>query len=175
MQNFHDGVGSQLVQLVQLVMSLTLVRQGIATQADVAGLLQDCLDDMGLALDSLSAEGAELFHVLGSLRARIAPRFNAMGLRLDWISENLPEALQLGSHVTLQVLRILQEALADILKRAEAGAVTTWIGVHIDLLHVVVKDDGLGMTTAFVDKGQGLRNMKVRAEKVGGTRNTGHR
>jgi hypothetical protein len=42
-------------------MSLTLVRQGIATQADVAGLLQDCLDDMGLALDSLSAEGAELF------------------------------------------------------------------------------------------------------------------
>ena len=164
MQNLHDGVGSQLVT------SLMLVRQGGASQSDVVGLLQDCLDDMRLALDSLSADDAELLPVLGSFRARIASRFKAVGLRLVWIGENLPESLQLAPHATLQVLRILQEALANVLKHAQAQVVTVRISVQDGLLRIVVADDGIGLATAAgVNEGRGLGNMRFRAQKVGGT------
>ena len=163
MQNLHDGVGSQLIT------SLILVKGGSADQAQIVSLLQECIDEMRLALDSMSAENDELIPVLGNFKARILPRFIAMGLRLDWVFENLPESLQVPPHATLQVLRILQEALANVLKHARAAVVSVRVQVENDRLVIIVQDDGVGMPHATCAGGQGMGNMRTRAGKMGAT------
>jgi signal transduction histidine kinase len=165
MQNLHDGVGSQLIT------SLMLVKGGSASQTEMVTLLQECIDEMRMALDSLSVEDDDLLPVLGSFRARISPRFSAIGLQLIWINERLPELVQVAPDASLQVLRILQEALANVLKHAKAAAVTVTVGTETDTLIISVKDDGVGVETSTAGRGYGAVNMHRRAEMIGGSLN----
>jgi signal transduction histidine kinase len=163
MQNLHDGVGSQLIT------SLMLVKGGTATQQDMINLLQDCIDEMRMALDASSTEDDNLLPMLGTFRARITPRFNAIGLRLVWLNKNLPEKIAISPQGNLQVLRILQEALTNILKHAQASTVTVAVGTEKSTLSISISDDGVGAETTLATPGHGLINMRQRAEKLGGT------
>jgi signal transduction histidine kinase len=163
MQNLHDGVGSQLIT------SLMLVKGGTATQQDMINLLQDCIDEMRMALDASSTEDDDLLPMLGTFRARITPRFNAIGLRLVWLNKNLPEKIAISPQGNLQVLRILQEALTNILKHAQASTVTVTVGTEESTLSISISDDGVGAETTLATPGHGLINMRQRAEKLGGT------
>lgn len=163
MENLHDGVGSQLIT------SLMLVKGGNASHADMVHLLQDCIDEMRLALDSLSTESDDILPALGSFRARVSPRFRALGLQLVWINEKLPDSAQMPAQSGLQVLRILQEALANILKHAKASTVTVTVGMKAGALVVSVGDDGIGLDPLDAGTGHGVSNMRHRAERVGGT------
>jgi signal transduction histidine kinase len=162
MQNLHDGVGSQLIT------SLMLVKGGRAGQADMIDLLQDCIEEMRLALDSLAGETDDLLPVLGNFRGRISPRFNAIGLKLQWLYESLPDSVEISSQASLQVLRILQEALSNVLKHAKASTVTVKIGLEKDALLIQVIDDGVGIVSSFPATGLGMGNMHSRAERMGG-------
>ena len=161
MQNLHDGVGSQLIT------SLMLVKGGGADQAEIVSLLQDCIDEMRLALDSMSAENEELLPVLGTFRTRISSRFSAMGLNLKWIHEDLPASLQVPPHATLQVLRILQESLANVLKHAKAANVSVRVSTKANVLVIAVNDDGVGTANSNFAGGHGVTNMRARANKIG--------
>lgn len=163
MQNLHDGVGSQLVT------SLMLVKGGSATPADIVSLLQDCIDEMRMALDSLATENDDLLPLIGSFRARVTPRFHAIGLRLIWVNGELPEVVRVPPQASMQVLRILQEALANILKHAKAATVTVTVAAEGDILVISVMDDGVGAGTRIAGNGHGVGNMRQRAEKMGGT------
>lgn len=162
MQNLHDGVGSQLIT------SLMLVKGGRAGQADMISLLQDCIEEMRLALDSVAGDTDDLLPALGNFRGRISPRFDAIGLKLQWVYENLPDAIEISSQASLQVLRILQEALSNVLKHAKATAVTVRIAMENDTLLIEVTDDGVGFVSTRAATGHGVGNMHSRAERLGG-------
>jgi nitrate/nitrite-specific signal transduction histidine kinase len=75
----------------------------------------------------------------------------------------------------LQLLRIVQEALANVRKHAAAKHVEVRIASEADRLEIVVADDGRGFDPArdrTTDDRQphfGLATMRERAESVGGT------
>lgn len=84
----------------------------------------------------------------------------------------LQELPSLGEKEEIEVYRIVQEALANIHKHAEA--VNAWIHLFVveDELCAIIRDDGVGMT----EKGDGddragfgLANMRRRAATLGGT------
>ncbi|NDP49579.1 MAG: hypothetical protein GZ085_14570 [Sulfuriferula multivorans] len=116
----------------------------------------------------MSAENDELLPVLASLKARVVPRFVAIGLQLDWRHDNtLHPSLQVAPHVTLQVLRIMQEALANVLKHARASVVSVHVYMLRDMLNILIKDDGVGMPDTRCAVGHGVANMHTRAGKIG--------
>src|SRR5207237_7528663 len=74
----------------------------------------------------------------------------------------------------VQLLRIVQEALANVRKHAHAScvAVQFWYDAHA--WHVSVEDDGAGFEaaeTAAAERGRhlGLQIMRERAESIGGS------
>ncbi len=69
-----------------------------------------------------------------------------------------------------EFLHIAQEALANVRRHANASNVTIGFGFEEGLLQLSVQDDGAGMDTAEVRKGQGngLRNMRARARGMHG-------
>ena len=78
MQDMHDGVGSQLLS------SLLMVERSAVSRSDIISLLQECLDDMRLVIDSLSPDEPDLLPVLGNLRFRMEPRLAKLGLVSTW-------------------------------------------------------------------------------------------
>lgn len=169
MREMHDGVGSQLLT------SLAMVERGAADRDDVARMLRECLDDMRLAIDTLAPESADLAGALGNLRYRFAPRLEAMGVASRWDLASLPDPLPVTPHQTLQMLRIVQESLANVLKHARARTVSVSAVVADGRLAIEVVDDGVGFDAHAPTQGRGLRNMRRRAAESGASLQVGPR
>jgi signal transduction histidine kinase len=69
--------------------------------------------------------------------------------------------------------RIVQEALTNVLRHADARAVTVVVRADDDMLTIVVADDGRGSDRETTGAGAGVRGMRERAEALGGTLNAG--
>ncbi len=70
--------------------------------------------------------------------------------------------------VKIQLYRVLQEALTNIRKYAQAKAVHITLRQRKQHLWVVVRDDGIGFTSSAIKKGLGLTNMETRIRRQGG-------
>ena len=166
MRDMHDGMGSALMS------SLVLVEQGKLDIQAVAGVLRECVDDLRLVIDSLEPIGHDLVTLLATLRYRLGKRLEAAGLQLEWHVDDLPPLPWLDATAALQVLRIVQEALTNILKHAKARKVTIALRKTDQAVEVHVADDGVGFDTSAVGDAptasKGLRNLRKRAQSLGG-------
>jgi signal transduction histidine kinase len=164
MQDMHDGLGSQLLT------SLAAVERGAMDSKAMAQVLRDAMDDMRLAIDTLSPGREGLLEALGNLRYRLEPRFRAAGIDLRFTYRNLPDSLDVASEDALQILRILQESLANVLKHASGRCVEVDASLSPDnRLVLAIADDGRGFEPAAPAPGRGLAGMRRRAQRIGAT------
>ncbi len=129
----------------------------------------------------------DLRATLGVLRGpdQDAPIGPAAGLGdLDVVADGLRSA---GIAVTVDVdtvggvptpvqsacYRIVQEALTNVMRHANARAASVVVRADDDMLTIVVADDGTGGDPATAGAGAGVRGMRERAEALGGTLHAG--
>lgn len=161
MREMHDGLGSNLLS------ALVIAQRGGATQDEIVALLKECVDEMRLTIESFSPTDPDLLSVLGNFRFRMESRFTATGIRLVWRNHDMPEELNIGSEACLQVLRILQEALTNVLKHAGAQTVEIDVRYKLEGIQIRIADNGVGINPAERSTGLGLGNMQTRAKKIG--------
>ena len=165
MRDLHDGLGGQLVS------ALAMAQQRGAEMASVQQTLRDALDDLRLVIDSLDPAEGDLLVLLGTVRGRLEPRLAQQGLRFEWQVRDLPAIPGFTPEKALQVLRIIQEAIANVLKHAQARTVTVRTGTDaaggaLPGVFIEVVDDGIGLQAAAT-AGRGLANMRSRAARIG--------
>ena len=80
---------------------------------------------------------------------------------------DLPKRPDLPSAVSVNVYRIIQEALLNAVKHAEASSVAISIHQSGKCFNVCITDDGIGMSTKN-NHGIGLIDMRERARVLGG-------
>jgi signal transduction histidine kinase len=164
--DMHDGIGGQLVHALAVI-------EGNANFQPLEPILRGALDDLRLIIDSSDPVEGNLLAVLSNFRARNDRRVQQGGLRFLWQVTDLPPLADFGPHKILQVLRVLQEALTNVLKHAGATEVTVQTGTGEDAagraaIFVDVIDNGRGYTSG-VESGRGLGNMRRRARELGGS------
>ena len=164
MRDMHDGMGGHLVS------ALALVQGGQTDRALIAEALQRALDDLRLMIDSLEPVDDDLPTVLGMLRSRLQPQLQCGQLQVNWQVQDVPSIPDFGPQKVLQVMRILQEAITNVIKHARATTLTVRTDVAADEHshdHVVVEiaDDGIGFGDQTT-KGRGLDNMRRRAASI---------
>jgi signal transduction histidine kinase len=176
-RELHDGIG-QVLGYINL-------------QAQAAQMLmeQNQLDDAGKNLDRLVRAAQEahtnLRHYILGLRAPLAPQRNfsealeaylgsfhqACGLQaaLDTPAEGLPS---LSVALEEQLLYIVQEALVNIRKHANARQVEVAITLQANEMTLTISDDGQGFeiqnAPGAAQEHFGLNIMRERAKQVGG-------
>ncbi|RDI96588.1 sensor histidine kinase [Meiothermus sp. QL-1] len=97
---------------------------------------------------------------------RLVRRFEQeSGIRAQFNFSGEPKALPSALEVSL--LRIAQEALANVRKHAQARQVTMTLSYLGDMVLLDVQDDGVGLLPASAG-GFGLRFMRERVEALGG-------
>lgn len=164
MRDMHDGIGSHLIAAIDAV------ERGSASPDTVAALLRECIDDLRLIIDSLEPGDVALQTALGNLRYRLEPRLRAAGITLRW---NVDDAVNISSGISvLQILRIVQEAVTNVLKHADATLIHVSCRLQDGSLVLRIADNGRAPAT-HVDKGgdqihRGIHNMRVRAEQLNG-------
>jgi signal transduction histidine kinase len=76
--------------------------------------------------------------------------------------------VRLAPDEQIEVFRIVQEGLANVRHHARARRAEVTIGNRGARRVVIVRDDGAGFEGASDEAGQGLRNMRLRAESIDG-------
>ena len=162
MRDLHDGLGSQLFT------SLSRVERGDMDSGQIASALRTCIADMRLALDALASEEHELGAALGNFMFRWEPQLLAAGVRPSWVID-LPDdgGVTLSPHAALQLLRVAQEALTNVLKHAHATHVEVRLRRVGAMLEMEVQDDGRGLDGSPSQGGHGMASMRSRAQRLG--------
>jgi signal transduction histidine kinase len=161
MRDMHDGIGSQLIT------TATAVERGALPPEQVAALLRDCIADLRLVIDSLEPGHGDLALALAGLRYRLEPRLRSAGLESRWELEGLGDIVLAPTDV-LQVMRIVQEALTNVIKHSGArhATLSAWSDGHS--VSIRLTDDGAGPQPEHRE-GRGLANMRTRAQRLQGS------
>lgn len=75
---------------------------------------------------------------------------------------------EIEDETKFNIYRILQEALHNINKYAQAKNVRINFNIQDNMLILMVTDDGVGFDKKNIKKGIGITNMNSRAERLGG-------
>ena len=171
-QDMHDGLGSSLVT------ALRVVESGRMNDAELGDVLKGCIDDLKLTLDSMESVEADLLLLLATLRFRLGPRLAAAGIKLTWDVTDVPKLEWLDPRNALHILRILQEAFANILKHTRATNIRVSTSVkaigETAGVEVMIEDNGQGFDTDQTlanSIGHGLNNQQRRAQSINGNVN----
>jgi PAS domain S-box-containing protein len=160
LQDIHDGFGNQLA------IGKIRLRDGAGSTDQAVKIIDDCLDDLRRLFDSLDAEGETLWTVLASLLERMESRIRSLPVTLDWRID-AARRIKLPARVMLQAARIVQEALANALRHAQARSISLIVRVEKGRRLIVLADDGNGFDLNWTSTGRGLNNMRARAEEQG--------
>ncbi len=168
-RDMHDGVGGQLVS------ALAMLESGQYTDQALAEHLRATLNDLRLILDSLDPSHNDLSTALISLRPCVNACLQSQQIELHWSLDDLPCNLIFNPQQILQILRIMQEAITNIIKHASAQTVT--IRGYRDnsrkdndneIAIIEIIDDGVGINIETYS-GRGMKTMTGRASDLGGT------
>ncbi len=161
LQDMHDGFGSQLASA-----RLRIERGGLS-QDQVAFLLHQCLDDLHLVVDTMGDDEKTLGEAIADYRYRCDNRLAGQSVQVAW-TLRLDDCPPLRPRQTLQVLRIIQEALNNALRHARAGRIeVSAVCESPERLRIDIIDDGVGIP-AGAAQGRGIGNMQNRAREIGG-------
>lgn len=178
-QELHDVIGHSL--------GVIAVQAGVGMH-----LIDSDPDEAKRALEHISRTSrsslAEIRRLLGLVRSgegaaayaptpgladlpRLADEVRGAGLGVELAvgadATGLPPGVELAAH------RIVQEALTNAVRHAQAHRATVRLDVDAGTLHVVVTDDGTGGTGGRRSGGHGLVGMRERVTVYGGTLDVG--
>lgn len=167
--DLHDGLGGTLVSTIA-----TLEHSPDALPPGrFLAVLQELRDDLRIIIDAASREQPErtsLGDLLGPLRHRMTRRFENHEVGCHWNTAGAD-----GCHLTgtqaVDVMRLLQESLTNVLRHSGASCVHIYLGVEGALLRLSVRDNGRGFDpdTPATQPGTGLQSMRARTARLGGT------
>jgi signal transduction histidine kinase len=167
-RDMHDGLGSQLVQTLNLVRA----QSSTAHNPQIEAMLSHALEELRMTLDSLEPMEGDLPAILGTLRQRISPALAAAHIELDWQVQEVPAVAVNGqsmeSRSVMHLFRALQEIFANIIKHSRATRVEVLTRVNTSGEVVLqVSDNGVGFGTGSREGGRGMDNLRARASALG--------
>jgi signal transduction histidine kinase len=170
--DIHDDLGARVTQIC-LVSSMA---QNNATFPEKARTDFDRISKMSRELVSALYETVwavnpenDNLEALGNYLCQIVNRLcDGMQIRCRFHMADLPREVQVSSQTRHNISLAVKEAVHNVIKHAKASELSMHITMKHDLLAITVQDDGCGFEPAENCAGNGLRNMKVRLESIGG-------
>ena len=171
-RDIHDGIS-------QSIYSLSLSLEACAELPEREhGALRDRIQDLVPLAKKTLLESRNYIHDLRPLleEERDLVTVTEMQVKEFQMVAGTPTHLSVDGEpdetpvaVAMCVYRILQEALANVLKHAQASAVDVELGFEPGSVRLSVRDDGDGFETHEPNRGYGLGNMRRRAKELDGS------
>ena len=169
-RELHDGMSQELwyakLKQGRLMALPEIVGTARELAGEVAGAIESALAEARQAILALRpAEGGSFAEVVQRYVADFSDRFGiAAECRCDAAADRLSPRAQ------AELLRIVQEALANVRKHADATLVRVELSETGEGLELRVTDNGRGFATDQVGRaGYGLSSMEQRAAIIGGS------
>jgi len=160
-RDLHAGLGQNLLLLAGRVRRLA---GGSPESGPIERLLDGCIGELRSASRDLYPHQLDRLGLNDALDSMLEQALRRTGILVD---AHLA-APAINDAQALHVYRITQEAISNIVRHAQASAVSVRLQAVGDQLNLSIKDDGRGFDPGAVARGLVLIGMRSRAEILGG-------
>lgn len=172
-RDLHDNIGAQLTFIIS---SIDNLKYGFKITNDklnnklgsISNFTKDTIYELRDTIWAMNKNEISL----EDLQARVSNFVDKADLSSNKtnfifnIDDSLSKDLKFTSVVGMNIYRIIQEAINNAIKYAEASNIDIDIKKDKDALQFFVKDDGVGFDENKIKSGNGLNNIKKRAEEI---------
>lgn len=168
-REIHDGLGHQMTTInMQLEAALAVLDKTPEKAREILGISQE------LARHSMHEIRKSVKHLQEGLNSRevLSEQVsfimrNAEVTGLECTLEVNGEEVQVTPEISLTILRVLQEAISNILKHSRARKLSVVLDYsNRTQIFLVIQDDGIGLQTN--KKGFGMKSMQERVSSISG-------
>jgi signal transduction histidine kinase len=167
-REIHDGLAQELWYA-------KLKQSRLAQIADFSDEPRQLSQEVEAAIDMALAEarhavaamrgGSEAGPLLEMLRRQVEDFSDRFAIRVELVREGTAEP-DIGPRAHAELIRIVQEALTNVRKHADATVVRVVVATD-DELRITISDNGRGFRPDAAPVGFGLESMRQRADVIG--------
>ncbi len=174
----HDRVGQNLtglslnLQIVQNQLSKNIPTSVQSRLNDSLKLVEETTRQVRDVMADLNPPLLDEYGLLSALRWCAGIFFQRTGIDVQVIGEDIDP--RLPQKVEIVLFRIVQEALTNVIKHAQANRVHVIVKSFNNCIRLKIKDDGLGFDPSILNSASqephwGILTMQERAASVGGS------
>lgn len=174
-RDLHDNIGAQLTFIISAIENLKYfdpIKETLTHRYDsIANFTKQTITELRDTIWAMNSGNI----TLGQLSSRIADfleraGISTLGINFDFeVEKGVDPNFNLVSSEGIQIYRIVQEAIQNSLKYAYPSQILVSVSQSKNDLQLTIKDDGTGFVESEIKAGNGLYNMRKRAEELGGT------
>lgn len=170
-RDLHDSVTQAVFSLGLMAEAsrLEAVERGhveaVADLAQIGEIAQQALKEMRLLIYQLRSPMLDngLVH---AVRQRLETVERRAGIAVQL---HVPQPIELQAHMEETLYRVIQEALNNVVKHAQATSVSVRFLKINTGLQIEIEDNGVGFDGANIQSGIGLSSMRERVAQFGGS------
>ena len=170
-REIHDNIGQKLTlaKLHLNTLNFGEKEKTLLQVTDSVNMISEAINDLTDISRSMSSEIILNNGLIKALEFE-ATQLKKSGIYTISLSAT-GNTVFLNTSTELVLFRIVQEAISNIIKHAEATLIDIHLHYGITLLTMEINDNGKGFTTAKNQQGTGLQNIKKRAAMLNGSLN----
>ncbi|RMD48924.1 MAG: hypothetical protein D6830_05870, partial [Ignavibacteria bacterium] len=172
-RELHDNIGSQLTFMISTLDNISYIDRDdkMSKRLDhLRNFTSNTLNELRNTIWAMKNDDMTLDAMILKLN-EIKSHFAEEGKFKFIFDNNLKENLSISSIKVLNLFRIAQEAIQNAIKYSEGTEIKLTLNYLNNFLHLSVEDNGKGFDVNSAINGNGLDNMKNRANKIGGELN----
>lgn len=175
-RDLHDNIGSQLTFIISSIDSLkfglhTAEEKTLHKLSGISAFASQTIYELRDTIWAMNKSDI----TCEDLQARISNFIEKAGISSNEVAfnfsvaENVCKEAKFTSVQGMNIYRIIQEAVNNALKHANASSVLVRIDISNEAYLVRIEDNGNGFDVKNTSAGNGLRNIEKRARELGGT------
>jgi signal transduction histidine kinase len=163
----HDNV-NQILSAAKLYIGMVTTdkKEDKLLLAKSFGFISSAINEIRKISRNLAASDVQMIGLFGSIK-HLLNDLSKNSLKIKFNKNSVIEK-DLDNRLQLNIYRIVQEQVTNVLKHAKATLATIDLSIHENNLILLISDNGRGWDTSEKRKGVGLRNIMSRAESCFG-------
>jgi signal transduction histidine kinase/ligand-binding sensor domain-containing protein len=174
-RDIHDEIGAGLTKIKLMTRKLFRTETGLINQDDakkISNTADELIRNLGEIVWTINPENDSLKNIVAYIRmylSRLAEEQSDCEIEFELPSADSIPDKAVNPKVKRNVLLILKESLTNSIKHAHCTKVKIVIRLSENYIHMSAHDNGRGFEMeGHISSGNGLKNMKKRAEEIGG-------
>ncbi|MDE0560956.1 tetratricopeptide repeat protein [Algoriphagus sp. NF] len=170
-RDLHDNIGAQLTFIISSIENLKYfepIKETLTPRYEsIANFTKQTIRELRDTIWAMNSGAVTLEDLVGRVKNFIQQGKQSTDVKLDFVQEEgLDLSKKISSANSIQILRILQEAVQNAVKYADASQILVIFSLGENQLQFQVIDNGKGFDLEKVKAGNGLGNMQKRAEEI---------
>jgi len=163
-KELHDNL-NQILGAAKLYIEMAKTDDTIRPMAleKTSGYISTVIEKIRQISRELASPNMHTIGLLESIHSLIEDLITVYPIKIEFHKKNITEKT-LTEKAQLNIFRIVQEQLNNILKHSKATYALIELFVHRKRLHLKIKDNGVGHDSLIPTKGVGIRNIEGRVE-----------